>query len=399
METNEVSANKIIKELSEYPELAPNIKSFSEGIHAISTLASIFQYNNPIIQDNINVADWLLTGKYTNNSSINSLITGYRDFGIAPLIKAIKNYRVAFGQFVNTLSDFLKFGETISPITPVTQYANSITPIQNNTSTPPPQCIKEYKIISTFSSNPDNQVFKVSKDSKEYVMKISSIDSGERDIYFLVLLDGERINGQRITPELIGDWKCEDKIYFVMELYDGDMFNYSVEYAKKFHLPFDYRLYTKEQLLRMFKIAVKLDELQIYHGDLKPDQYLYSVDKGNIVLADFGFSGGRKYEYKPMEGWSGGIEELKCPPGLSYVEPNFKDYPNVKQLEMSIMLYGFPMVHDGGLRTFTGVKGLVRDKALCPGYYETYHEKLKELNLDKYPAYEVDLMELVYPPI
>lgn len=97
-----------------------------------------------------------------------------------------------------------------------------------------------------------------------------------------------------------GSYDHED--YLVMEKFDGDLDSKSEERVNSIDrfrglhegITRNIYVFTYNELVDMFRIAVNLGKLGVMHGDLKPNQFLYKgkdirqVD--SICVSDFGFS-------------------------------------------------------------------------------------------------------------
>jgi hypothetical protein len=115
------------------------------------------------------------------------------------------------------------------------------------------------------------------------------------------------------------------------------------------------RLLTRDVFVRAFRLAHALGQLDIVHGDLKPDQFLLRRDPRTgamlVVLTDFGYAGyapGRAppdappFVQTPRLGWMGNArhrELLGCQKiGSPIQAANAAEY-NVLQLQLGIRLY------------------------------------------------------------
>jgi hypothetical protein len=276
-----------------------------------------------------------------------------------------------------------------------------------------PTCMKEYVKLKQLGKGQYGEVLEVCKDgelsdnkcSHKYALKITNgedendLETSKRDPYFLRMLANEKLDGQYIVPRVYDAWLCHDEgntravydsdeeedeeepynnLFVVMDRWDGDMEHYAKDsFSKK-----DKWVYGRSELLRMFRLAARLGQLGIMHGDLKPDQYLERDLGGEISVTDFGFSGGPKTKYQGgpnwayvgTEGWS------RCPkaftPGDWDAQSDFFPvYHNIIQLESYIMRWN-PLTYvrskDKEYR-FGGIKDLDRSDP-------------KYKRCDKYPA-------------
>jgi serine/threonine protein kinase len=92
-----------------------------------------------------------------------------------------------------------------------------------------------------------------------------------------------------LVPRFLGAWTCPDWIVLALDRWKGDMAARGLEQAQAVKLPADVLLFTATQLDDMFRIAQRLDELGVVHGDLKPQQLLYD-DDGHMAVTDFGLA-------------------------------------------------------------------------------------------------------------
>ena len=201
--------------------------------------------------------------------------------------------------------------------------------------------------------------------NKKFAMKITNLDDygqlnhAERDTYFLRILKKVKLDNTPITPQIIDAWFCpqsactsktcdaeivynsskQSGVYFVvMEKFDGNMDSLAHKRAKNLKLATTHTpmigLYEYSELLRMYRIAVKLGKLGILASDLKPDQYLYKKKDGkmHITVSDFGFSGTlNRYPYVAENGWA---SNTKNPPAFGVCKIQIS---KIKSVELAIM--------------------------------------------------------------
>jgi hypothetical protein len=118
-----------------------------------------------------------------------------------------------------------------------------------------------------------------------------------RDLYFLKHLSEQASSLSPLIHSLGYDSES-DCIQIYMERFELDMDQYMVQYAKNFYRKtkiakeFRFTRIIPDFLLKkMFAIVLDLDREKIVHGDLKPDQFLYSTLTTRMVLTDYGFAG------------------------------------------------------------------------------------------------------------
>ncbi len=246
----------------------------------------------------------------------------------------------------------------------------------------------------------------------DFVVKQSDYDedSNERDLYFLMWLGQQSLQKLPIVPKLVSASFCysseperkrgpkkrmEEResqpstarlepfrknnqrskpVFFslVMEKWDGDVLKNIPNFKGRKAIPEYY-------LLQMFDLAIRLQELGIVHGDLKPDQFLYSQDKPYLVLTDFGLSGHLSrekaiengpvsdlapvpYYYEPILGWdvtSCFKQNSRMPidENHPFRKSGVLPYLNVLQLEHYFYTYSpdILLANDQTIRKFRGV--------------------------------------------
>lgn len=135
---------------------------------------------------------------------------------------------------------------------------------------------------------------------------LNSLETGEREAYFLFLLQHLLLNNKPVTPRLQQVWSCGDKFFYVMDRFQDNMMRLGNEQfdelsVTRFPILNSYKairgkpaLYTTYQLRTMFQICYTLSKYGILMGDMKPDQFLYREDQKNsfldIVITDFGYT-------------------------------------------------------------------------------------------------------------
>jgi len=224
---------------------------------------------------------------------------------------------------------------------------------------------------------------KLSADEKTfgYALKVSFLkdpDSDleilERDNYFLNVLKPAAFGGKPIVPRIIDSWLCNEPeggsisassiteflkqsrvtAYTLLEKWDGDMAFLGEQRTGLRSFAF-----TKSELIAMFRLAILLGELGVVHGDLKPDQFLFRNQGKDVVIADFGFAGGKGYKYEnAFLGWPSQAKVLNCPPAFTPLKcPGVCDtknmyvgycqYQNLMQLESSLLLIETFILEEG----------------------------------------------------
>lgn len=244
-----------------------------------------------------------------------------------------------------------------------------------------------------------------------YALKISILQDPdadleilERDNYFLNVLQSGTFQGKQVVPKLIKSWLCnnsENKMftsvtvtdftsrikvtaYTLLERWDGDMAFLGEQRTGSRTYAF-----TPSELLKMFQLALILGEQGIVHGDLKPDQFLYKNGGKDMVVADFGFAGGRSYKYKnAYMGWPSQARELGCPAAFTAllcpvncekqtVYIGFCQYQNIMQLESSLLVQETFVIEEGkafdknNATAFAGLATVFTRNSpfnFCPGY-------------------------------
>lgn len=177
----------------------------------------------------------------------------------------------------------------------------------------------------------------------------------ENEANFLLML-----NDSGLTPKIYGFYYCEDTFYLVLQKESNQDVADTArkrfkEHPKMNREVFDDELYLKWEVVFMFYIADFLTKKGIYHGDLKPEQYLYAEEeeeeKGKqrgfvrkLKITDFDFSGlfnGNPQAYKgfsSIEDGCGG--DYKLPPrddtATRFI---YEHYYNFYQLWSSLVLY------------------------------------------------------------
>jgi hypothetical protein len=247
------------------------------------------------------------------------------------------------------------------------------------------------------------------------------INANQRDPYFLEVLQEKKLDGSNIVPRIYDSWSCRSQddvtIYTVMDRWQGNMESLAL------HRPG--RAYYRSELLRMFRIAVFLGQLGIIHGDLKPDQFLYRNSGGDsealeIVVADFGFSGGGKYQYTARVGWpaNGGIGcpeawteldwckdgKYPCPADDPAMYPtsskiSYPSYINVLHLEAVLIFDKISTVlhsSDVELGKFVGIGGFKADDQSnhCLKWSDKKRAKLRK-GIPKENRHYIELCELL----
>lgn len=242
-----------------------------------------------------------------------------------------------------------------------------------------------------------------------------ALEGARRDAFFLERLANATVDGQPMVPRFFGYWECfdpEDEAGFAnisMDRWDGDMDKLAKRQGEGLKLPMGVRgvLYTLPQLLRMFRLMYALGLRRISHGDAKPDAFLQRGEGREMVIADFGFAGGKGGgAYSALVGWSGNDPAFACPPlygPLGAYEERFSGFPiqfNVWQLEAYMLVNAFTYVAvrnsqldvpDPGLdpdtmvaARFGGIRDLPHNALFtCRGYADVYKELIADI--DKEP--------------
>jgi hypothetical protein len=163
---------------------------------------------------------------------------------------------------------------------------------RNNNCLPKGYEIESFDMVA---SGVYGKIFKICESKNKtcnFIVKQANYNpfSNERDVYFLSWFN-QRLKIYRIVPKLYSSTFCYDSKlsrsprYFsmVMDRWDGDILKTSLYKTSK--------LITEDHLLQMFFIAWTMHQFGVIHGDLKPDQFLYSKNKPYIVVTDFGAAG------------------------------------------------------------------------------------------------------------
>jgi serine/threonine protein kinase len=155
-------------------------------------------------------------------------------------------------------------------------------------------------------------------DCKYATKVLNERDIGEREAYFLYLLQRISINGKPIVPRLLDVWCCNNQFFYTMNRYDENMETvgrnqfdelafsaFPMMTILREYESFDKTraktgsLFTTDQLMKMFGICEAISQNGIIGGDLKPDQFLFKKNNDekkspeyeiDIVLTDFGLS-------------------------------------------------------------------------------------------------------------
>jgi hypothetical protein len=241
----------------------------------------------------------------------------------------------------------------------------------------------------------------------KYVLKISNLQDptsnpandrlqSQKDVYFLNLLKNARVNGSRMVPTLYDHWTCTfdgmEHSFIVVDRWDSDMQALSIKNGLKARAPG--KLYTKNELLRMFRIGYALGALGVVHGDLKPNQYLQRNNGNEIVITDFGFAGGAATPYVAEMGWSGHDRNDPQPYDcgvyfrkLKYDMQKQKTFPiylNLVQLEIALVQFGPVYIQTVGNQfiPFGGISDFNRREypTYCSAWSEAYAPLQRDLH-------------------
>jgi len=202
-------------------------------------------------------------------------------------------------------------------------------------------CLDDYILNDPLGKGSFAEVFNVCKDySCQYVAKIVDFTRPpgpdimmaifNREVYFNQLL-----NNSGLVPQFYGAWTCDNKGYVISELFDCNMEQYGSDLAKSLVSKFPQLVTTRtlvfypDQINRMLTICQKLSDLNIIHGDLKPDNFLYKDSQ--IVVTDFGLAGDYK-NYLPILGWHYKFE-CNIPPNVKRII----NYYNLWNLELYLI--------------------------------------------------------------
>lgn len=375
----ESKAAKFIKAFSTNPQinqLATNAQAFHEITTCYLTLLKHLGKESKDDQENLDLLTWLLTGKYINSKKINYVLEGSHFDELVQFL-SLPNIQTKLQDYVKSLAANAKA----------------------------PECKRQYKQIKVLGGGTYGKVYLVQDQSNNtYAMKVlEDIKMGTRDQYFLRILDNQLVDGAKMTPKFIDSYICGKVLNIIMDVYNGDMQALGKANAISKLGNDTYLLYTREHLLRMFRIATRLGQLGIFHGDLKPNQYLYNDT--NIVVTDFGFAGGSittsgraQYQYIAEEGWTGEAKKaLRCPDAFSPLKSADLTYENVLQLELYMIIYHPVFVYDASsnsIRRFIGIKGLDRRDGRCKGYGDNYSKAVAGVIKSGEPTLEFELGEI-----
>ncbi len=232
------------------------------------------------------------------------------------------------------------------------------------------------------------------------------LDSVARDAYFLKRLANVRVDGLPVVPRLVDAWYCKRKVEkktihdasTVLERFDMNMAKVGERRALDegvIEKPgSDIGLYNRSELLRMYRIAVKLGMLGIVWSDLKFDQFLYRTSDGLIVAIDFGFAGTiDKYPFEAEMGWPSNKETKPyfgvCPyRGIEASSTEEAILYNVWQLQAYLVAAGPDIptyirrdASDKRPKIFIGVKDFFSRRGasaiadeVCPGFLRVYED-------------------------
>jgi hypothetical protein len=236
------------------------------------------------------------------------------------------------------------------------------------------------------------------------------LDAVARDAYFLKRLANVRVDGLPVVPRLVEAWYCKKKVEMktvhdastVLERFDMNMAKVGERRALDEGIierpGSDIGLYNRSELLRMYRIAVKLGMLGVVWSDLKFDQFLYRTSDGLIVAIDFGFAG--TIEGNPFEAEMGWPSNKKTKPyfgvcpyrGIEASSADDAILYNVWQLQ-AYLVAGGPDIPtyirrdalDKRPKIFVGVKDFfnrpgasaIADK-VCPVFLSVYDDVIAE---------------------
>jgi serine/threonine protein kinase len=116
--------------------------------------------------------------------------------------------------------------------------------------------------------------------------------------------ESESSSPMHVCPKLYDAWitpspatQDEDgnggkRYYLLMELFDGSMDDFVMDFSIRGIV---YDVFPLQFTSRMLKLAALLDKYKVLHGDLKPNNFLYThtddeTDNITIVVSDFGFA-------------------------------------------------------------------------------------------------------------
>lgn len=244
----------------------------------------------------------------------------------------------------------------------------------------------------------------------KYVLKISDeIEDAQKEVFFLKLLQNEKLNGEPMVPMLFDNWLCSYPIqlgtmhsFIVVDRWDSDM--YALGALRMSQTKSSSLVFTKSEIKRMFCLAFLLGVFGIIHGDLKLDQYLQRNDGKLIVITDFGFSGGKGTPYKAELGWSGhedgdlAPKEYSCGTWFQTFESTDEQFPifmNLIQIEMSIILaHAVVYLGNGKFARFGGIKDFNRNYAdkYCSKWSTFLNQYNQKIN-DPFYLYMDDIIQ------
>ena len=157
------------------------------------------------------------------------------------------------------------------------------------------KCYREYKFNRKLGSGVYGIVNHMCKKENEldckYAIKVQRIlnnDSRERINKELNLI--KRLSNVGIGPKFISSWECDDKIYTVTEVWDGDLTGYFDGKYKGF----DGKLCLKSAVDKLRNQINWFHNNGYVHGDIYPKNVLVKLDMNNVIidvtLADFGLA-------------------------------------------------------------------------------------------------------------
>ena len=142
--------------------------------------------------------------------------------------------------------------------------------------------IKEYKVIEWIGEGVSADIYHVEKDGMSYAMKVLKNKHSLEELKYNQLLSG--------VPYFITFYESfwfEEQYCMVLEKVDGTLAQWI---SDQFYNGYEYEMFTKSIILQLLGAIYLLDQYQLSHTDLKPENigYILTENGPEIRILDFG---------------------------------------------------------------------------------------------------------------